>query len=63
MSENYIQIIGKDKLFPIVRSKNAQEAIDISKALVEGGIRVAISGVPSYRLRELAEKIALVVNK
>ena len=30
---------------------------------VEGGIRVAISGVPSYRLRELAEKIALVVNK
>lgn len=30
---------------------------------VEGGIRVAISGVPSYRLRELAFKIAEVVNK
>lgn len=30
---------------------------------VEGGIRVAISGVPSYRLRELAEKIAEVINK
>ncbi len=30
---------------------------------VEGGIRVAISGVPSYRLKELAEKIAEVVNK
>ena len=30
---------------------------------VEGGIRVAISGVPSYRLKELAEKIATVLNK
>lgn len=30
---------------------------------VVGGIRVAISGVPSYRLRELAEKIALVINE
>ena len=30
---------------------------------VEGGIRVAISGVPSYRLRELAEKIADVIKK
>ena len=30
---------------------------------VVGGIRVAISGVASYRLRELAEKIALVINK
>ena len=30
---------------------------------VEGGIRVAISGVPSYRLKELAEKIAAVLNK
>lgn len=36
---------------------------DVYLTTVEGGIRVAISGVPSYRLRELAEKIALVVNK
>ena len=30
---------------------------------VVGGIRVAISGVPSYRLRELAERIAGVIKK
>lgn len=40
MNENYIQIIGKDKIFPIIRSKDPQQAIDIAKALVDGGIKV-----------------------
>lgn len=43
-------------------------ALELSKngvylTTVAGGIRVAISGVPSTRLRELAEKISKVVNK
>ncbi len=36
---------------------------DVYLTTVEGGIRVAISGVASYRLEELAEKIAKVINK
>lgn len=40
MSENYIEIIKQDKLFPIIRTKEPEEAIEISKALIEGGIRV-----------------------
>lgn len=40
MSENYIEIIKQDKLFPIIRTKEPEEAIEISKALVEGGIRI-----------------------
>ena len=40
MSENYIEIIKQDKLFPIIRTKESEEAIEISTALVEGGIRI-----------------------
>lgn len=40
MSENYIEIIKQDKLFPIIRTKEAEEAIEISKALVDGGIKI-----------------------
>lgn len=40
MSENYLEIIKKDKIYPIIRCNNAEKAIEISKALVDGGIRV-----------------------
>ena len=40
MSENYIQMIGEDKIYPIVRCKEAEKTIEIAKALVDGGIRV-----------------------
>ncbi len=40
MSENYIEIIKQDKLFPIIRTKEPEEAIEISKALIDGGIRI-----------------------
>ena len=40
MSENYIQMIGEDKIYPIVRCKEAEQTIEIAKALVDGGIRV-----------------------
>ncbi|MBQ8293382.1 MAG: aminotransferase class I/II-fold pyridoxal phosphate-dependent enzyme [Bacilli bacterium] len=49
--------------------ENAEDvALELSKndvylTTVAGGIRVAISGVPSTRLEELAEKIAKVINK
>ncbi len=40
MSENYIQMIGEDKIYPIVRCKDAEQTVEIAKALVDGGIRV-----------------------
>ncbi len=40
MSENYIQMIKEDKVYPIVRCKEPEQAIEVSKALVNGGIRV-----------------------
>ena len=40
MSENYIGIIKEDKVYPIIRCKEPELAIEKAKALVDGGIRV-----------------------
>ena len=40
MSENYIQIIKEDKIYPIIRCKEPEVVIETARALVEGGIRV-----------------------
>ena len=31
MSENYIEIIKQDKVYPIIRCKDTEKAIEISK--------------------------------
>ena len=48
MSENYLEIIKQDKVYPIIRCKEPEQAIEISKALVEGGIRVLEINVENY---------------
>ena len=40
MSENYIKMIAEDKIYPIIRCSDAKFAVDIAKALVDGGIRI-----------------------
>ena len=40
MSENYIEIIKKDKIFPIIRTGDPEYALEIAKSLSEGGIRL-----------------------
>ena len=40
MSENYISTIANTGIYPIIRCNNAEETIEIAKALVDGGIKV-----------------------
>ena len=40
MNKNLIDVLAEEKIYPIIRNKNVQEVIDISKALVDGGIKV-----------------------
>ena len=40
MSDNYINMIAEDKIYPIIRCSDAGFAIETAKALVDGGIRV-----------------------
>ena len=63
MSDNCIDIIKEDKVFPIIRSKDADLAVETARALVEGGIRVLEINVdnPSlYRAIEEVSKFAKV---
>lgn len=58
MSENYIEIIKQDKLFPIIRTKEPEEAIEISKALIEGGIRILEINVENPTLYKAIAEIS-----
>ena len=40
MTENYLQKIVEDRVYPIIRCKDPEQTIEIAKALVDGGIRV-----------------------
>lgn len=40
MSKNLIKLLSEEKIFPIIRSKDAQNAVNIAKALIDGGIKV-----------------------
>ncbi|MCQ2754997.1 MAG: hypothetical protein MJ231_08150 [bacterium] len=63
MSENFLSIIAQDKVYPIIRSKEADRALEIAKALIAGGIRVLEINVenPSiYGVIEEVSKLATV---
>ncbi len=40
MKKNVMELISEEKIYPIVRNKDAQKAIDIAHALIEGGIKI-----------------------
>ena len=58
MSENYIQMIGEDKIYPIVRCKDAEQTVEIAKALVDGGIRVLEINVDNPSIYEAISEVS-----
>ena len=55
MSENYINTIAEDKVYPIIRCKDASRAVEIAKALVQGGIRVLEINVENPSINEVSK--------
>lgn len=58
MSENYISKIAEDKVYPIIRCKEAEQAVEIAKALVEGGIRVLEINVENPSIYGAIEEVS-----
>ena len=58
MTENLIKTLSKEKILPIIRSKNAQTAIDIAKALIDGGIQVLEINVENPSIYKAIEEIS-----
>ena len=52
MSENYIELIAREKVYPIIRCKDADKVIEVAHALTEGGIRlleISVEHTSSFR--------------
>jgi len=58
MQENLIKKISKEKIYPIIRSNNAQNAIDTANALIEGGIKVLEITIENASLYQAVHEIS-----
>jgi len=58
MNKNVMELIAEEKIYPVVRSKNAKQAIDIAHALIDGGIKVMEIVVENPSLYEAIDEIS-----
>ena len=58
MQENLIKKISKEKIYPIIRSQDAQKAIDTANALIEGGIKVLEINIENASLYQAIHEIS-----
>lgn len=58
MSENYIETIVEDRVYPIIRCKEADKAVEIAKAMVNGGIRVLEINVENSSIYEAISEVS-----
>ena len=58
MNINVMDLIEEEKIYPIVRSKNTQNAIDIAHALIEGGIKIMEIVVENPSLYDAIDEIS-----
>ncbi len=58
MSENYIQMIAEDKIYPIIRCTDAEYAIQTARALVEGGIRIVEMNVEHPSIYDAIKEVS-----
>ncbi len=58
MTENYMQIIEESKIYPIIRCKDAQQVLDVSKALAEGGIKIIEINVEHPSIYEAIKEVS-----
>lgn len=62
MDKNYIQIIKEDKVYPIIRCKEADQAIEVAKALINGGIRVLEINVDNPTIYRAISEVSKFAN-
>ena len=58
MSENYVQRIAHDKVFPIIRSSDAERVVEVAKALVDGGIKILEINVENTSIYEAISRVS-----
>ena len=58
MQENLIKKISKEKIYPIIRSSDAQNAIDTANALIDGGIKLLEINIENASLYQAIHEVS-----
>ena len=58
MSENYLHTIAENKIYPIIRCKDAERTVEIAKAMIDGGINVLEINVENIEIYEAIKEIS-----
>ncbi len=58
MQENFIKKLSEEKIYPIIRSSDAQNAIDTANALIEGGIKVLEINIENFSLYQAIHEVS-----
>lgn len=58
MNKNLIKLLSEEKLYPIIRQKDASKAEDIANALIEGGIKILEINVENAKMYDVISKIS-----
>ena len=58
MNKNLIELLGEEKVYPIIRSRNADTVIKTATAFIDAGIKLLEINVESVEVYKAMEKIA-----
>lgn len=58
MSENFIELIKKTKIYPIIRTKEPEQAIEVAKAISDGGINIIEMNVEHPAIYSAIEEVS-----
>ncbi len=58
MSENYLHTIAENKIYPIIRCKDAERTVEIAKAMIDGGVNVLEINVENIEIYEAIKEVS-----
>ena len=58
MTKNLIKLLSDEKICPIIRSDKAENAVDIAKALYDGGMKIVEITVENAQIYNAIEKVS-----
>lgn len=58
MQENLIKKLSKEKIYPIIRSSDAQSAVDTANALIEGGVKLIEINIENNSLYQAIHEVS-----
>lgn len=62
MNKNLIEILGEEKIFPIIRNRKAEIVLNTAKALAAAGVKVVEVNVESREVYEAIKEISTYMN-